>query len=291
VIALLLIFGVFAGSTSVIFIKLSTEHPLLLAAYRQLIAAAALSPLFIRAWRRDRPQGVDLSRIFLRSSLPGFILALHFITWIGGSRLTLAANATLIVNLVPVVMPFLLFFVVGERVGRREIVGTALALLGVGLLAGSDMHLGLDTWRGDTLCLASMLCYALYLLLAKRSRGGGSIWLYVVPLYSFGGFLCLAAGFVWAEPVKSYPTSEILLFLALGIVPTVIGHTVINYSMRRMRGQIVSVVVMAEFVFASIMAFFLLGESPALAFYPAAALVVAGALIVLLQAGATSAQE
>lgn len=279
---LLLVFGVLAGSTSVIFNKLSAEHPLLLAGWRQLIAALVLLPLAVRDCKTG---GLTLSAAMGRTAAPGLVLALHFATWISGSRLTLAANAALIVNLVPVVMPFLLAVAVGERVNRGEIGGSLVALAGVGLLAASDFRLGSATLRGDLLCLASMLTYAVYLVLARRNREGFGLWAYVVPVYAIGGTACLLFALPWVSPLRAYGGREALYILGLALVPTVIGHTVLNASMRRLRGQVVSVIAMAEFVFSGVLAFLVLGEAPSRMFYPAAALAAAGAVLAILAGG------
>ena len=42
-----------------------------------------------------------------------------------------AANASIIFNMVPILMPFLLFFMIREKIDLREIIGTILALVGV----------------------------------------------------------------------------------------------------------------------------------------------------------------
>jgi len=51
---LLLLVGVFACSTAVIMIKACSEDAVLLSAYRLLIAAIALTPVFWRDYRRHR---------------------------------------------------------------------------------------------------------------------------------------------------------------------------------------------------------------------------------------------
>ncbi len=285
---LLLVFGVLAGSTSVIFNKLSGEHPLLLAGWRQLIAALVLLPLALRDWKG---RGLSLRATLGRTALPGLVLALHFITWIAGSRQTLAANAALIVNLVPLVMPFLLTLAVGERVRAGEAGGSLVALAGVALLAFSDLRLGLATWQGDLLCLLSMLTYGVYLVLARRNSEGGSLWTYVVPVYAIGGLACLALALPLASPLKAYAPREALYILGLALLPTVIGHTVLNASMRRLRGQVVSVIGMAEFAFSGVLAWLILGEVPSRLFYPAAALVVVGAAIAVAAGGAGASRR
>lgn len=82
--------GVFACSTAVVFIKLSTVHPLLLSCYRQVLASLILLPLFLRDVRRHR-DSYGLTHIW-RTALPAFMLATHFASWTVGARLTSAAT-------------------------------------------------------------------------------------------------------------------------------------------------------------------------------------------------------
>ena len=130
-----LLCGIVAASTAVIFIKLCTVNPVLLASYRLLAATIFLFPLFLRDWHRHRE--AYTRRDFLLSILPGIVLALHFITWITGARMTPSANASLIVCLVPLATPFLLALLVSERLTRNELLATAIALLGVSWLVVS----------------------------------------------------------------------------------------------------------------------------------------------------------
>jgi drug/metabolite transporter (DMT)-like permease len=78
--------------------------------------------------------------------------------------------------------------------------------------------------------------------------------------------------------------ADALLVLGLGIVPTVMGHSTLNYCMRHMRGQWVSIANLGEFVFAGVMGYFLLDKTPQWNFYAAAAFVVAGAVVVIRSA-------
>lgn len=277
---LILTVGAFCCSTSVIFIKLSTEHPILLAAYRLLIASAALTPPFLRDLKR---QGESYHFRKIRSSiLPGVVLGLHFIAWNIGARMTLAANSTLIVNMVPVVMPFLLFALSGEGPNRREILGTVVAMSGVALLGSVDVHISRTTFLGDLVCLLSMVLFALYLALARKNRSGSNLWLYVVPLYYVAGIFCLIVGVFFQNPLKPYTMEDLLYIAGLGIVPTVVGHTILNYSMRQLRGQLVSIAILSQFIFAGIMGYALLGEIPHPFFYISSALLAGGGIIAVL---------
>jgi drug/metabolite transporter (DMT)-like permease len=271
--------GVFACSTAVIMIKMCSVEPVLLSAYRLLVAAVALTPLFARDFGRHRAS--YSSRDLRRTVVPGILLAVHFITWIMAARMTDAANASLIVNLVPVVMPFLMIALVGERINLGEIAGTLAALVGLVILTGADYQLDREHFWGDMLCLVSMLFFATYLALARRNRQlVPTTWLYAVPLYYLAGLLCLAAALVAGiNPMRAYSASDVALVLGLGLVPTVLGHSILNYALKHLRGQVVSIVNMGQFAFAGAMAYFLLGEVPKLAFYPACALLVLGCIL------------
>ncbi|MFW6353116.1 MAG: EamA family transporter, partial [Verrucomicrobiota bacterium] len=175
---LILLFGVFACATSVIFIRTSSTDPLLLSAYRLLLGVVFLLPLTWRARRRHPTY--RMSREFRQVLWPGALLALHFITWIDGARQTAAANATLLVNMTPVAMPFFLWFVARERVTRGEMLGTLVVLMGVVLLVAADLRYAGQNVLGDVICFVSMLLYTAYLAFARRNRAIPSIYLYVV---------------------------------------------------------------------------------------------------------------
>jgi drug/metabolite transporter (DMT)-like permease len=275
----LLALGVLACSTSVIFIKQSAVHPVLLPAYRLGFGAVLLLPAFLWQWRAG--PGAYTRAHVRRSVLPAALLALHFVAWTAGARMTPSANGSLLVNLVPLVMPFLLYAQAGEVVNRREIAGTALALAGILWLGAGDFRLDRSHLAGDLLCLLAMVLFALYLVAARRNRDVPGIWLYVVPLYAMASAMCFAAALPLTPVFAVLPAREYLLLLALAAVPTVIGHTLLNHAMRRVRGQVVSVGTTNQFVFAGALAWLLLGEVPRPGFYPAAALVAAGAWLVI----------
>jgi drug/metabolite transporter (DMT)-like permease len=275
----LLTAGVFACSTSIILIKASTVHPAVLAAWRLLLATAILAPFFFAAWRRER---AHFSWRDLRHSfLPALFLALHFISWAYGARMTLAANATLIVNMVPLAMPFFLYFLTREGVNRAEIAGTILGLIGVGVLTWGDYRFEPANLRGDFVCFGSMLLFALYLAFGRANRHARSLWLYLVPLYAMAGIICLVLAAPFTDPFPPMPWTEFRWLLGLAVIPTVLGHSLLNFSLKHISGQAVSVWNLGQFIFAGAMAYLFFGEIPHGGFYPAMILVVLGGVIVV----------
>ncbi len=277
---LALLFGVFCCSTSVIWIKLTTVDPVLLAAIRLLGAGLLLSPLFVKAWTKHA--GAFTRKHLLRCLFPALMLALHFISWIIGARMTWAANSTLIVNLVPVAMPFLLYFSMHERITRGELAGTVVAIVGVLLLGWDSYRLDPALLAGDAVCFGSMLLFAWYLMLGRKNRDFANLWLYVVPVYAIAGVVCVCALPFLGNVSAPVPTGQWIFVLGLTVVPTIFGHSLLNWGMKHLRGQQVAILNLAQFIFAGTMAWLILGEVPGWLFVAAATMVVAGAVTAIV---------
>jgi drug/metabolite transporter (DMT)-like permease len=196
--------------------------------------------------------------------------------------MTQVANASLIANLTPVVMPFFVWIFYKEHLSRQEVLGTGLTLLGLFVLSGSNLQVSHTGFQGDLICFGSMLAFALYLALGRRNRYRLSLWLYMVPLYFIAGVICLACALPFINPIKAYSIPNILFFIGLGLIPTVIGHTILNYSIRFFQEQVVSVTNLTQPVFAGLLGFVLFQELPRPAFFAAAAIIMTGVLVVLL---------
>ena len=275
----LLLLGVFACSTSVLFIKASATPPLVLAAVRLTLAGLLLAPLLRRETQRY-PEFA--SRHQRRAWLPAVLLAVHFASWAYGARMAVAAQATLIVNLVPVAMPFLLAAIAHERITRREILGTLVAFAGLVILTARDAWaVDANVW-GNVVCFAAMLLFAAYLALGRRNRDYPSIWLYVIPLYQRAA---LVAWMLAIPQLTQWPWASLrewALLFGLTLAPTVVGHSLLNASMRHLRGQVVSLANVSQFVFAGLMAAVIYGEVPSPTFFVASALAVGGIALVVL---------
>ena len=280
---LLLMLGVLAGSSAVIMIKASTEHPLLVAAYRLLVAAVALTPFFLRDFlraRRANPRAYSWRQVGW-SAVPALALAVHFMTWVVGARMTQVSNATLLVNMLPLALPFFLWFFYREKVTRLEVIGTACALTGVVILSGANFRVSFQTFLGDMICLGSMLAFACYMALGRVNGGRLSLWLYLVPLYYLAGFICFLTALFFVNPFKAYTLPNILYILGLGLIPTVTGHTLLNYALKFFRGQAVGIANLGQVIFAGIMGVIFFHEMPVPLYYLAAVFIVTGILVVV----------
>jgi len=272
--------GVLLGATAVIMIKAGDEHPLLVASFRLLVAAIVLTPLFLRDFR-NRTEGYGWTQISWTVA-PAAALAVHFITWIIGARLTHVANASLLANLTPVAMPFFVWMIFKEKINRQEILGTVLTIGGVVLLTVTNLRVSPENVMGDLICLGSMLAFAFYLALGRKNGQRITLWLYMVPIYWIAGLMCLLIAVFFINPIKEYTLKNVLLILGLGLIPTVFSHSILNYSLKVFRGQVVSVTNLTQPIFAGILGYVIFLELPGPTFYPAAVIILVGILVVLL---------
>jgi drug/metabolite transporter (DMT)-like permease len=276
----LLLLGVLAGGTAIVWIKASDENPLLVASFRLIVAAVVLTPLFLRDLQR---YGVVYGwKQFSWTILPAIALAFHFMTWVVGARMTQTSNAVLIANLTPAAMPFFVWIFFRERVTRQEIVGTLVALAGMVWMTSATLMISKTDFIGDMICFVSMLGYAIYMALGRKNGGRISLWLYMVPLYYLAGLICFGCALFIVNPIKAYTLNNILMILGLAIFPTILGHSILNYSLKHFRGQVVSVAYLAQILVGTGLGYLFLGDVPRPSFYAAGVMIVIGILIVLL---------
>jgi drug/metabolite transporter (DMT)-like permease len=198
--------------------------------------------------------------------------------------MTGSGNATMIISMVPAVMPFLAMAFLKERPSAGELVGTALALGGVAFLGIFDFRLSAASFAGDLVCFGSMVIFALYLVSGKRSGSKGELILFLLPLYLIAGFLCLLFALAFA-PSPAWSGRDWLMVLGLTLLPTMVGHSVFNWAMRKFPAQLSSLVNLSQFVFATLLALLFFGESPEAQFYPAAAMILAGQAWAIMRRG------
>lgn len=278
--ALVLFAPVLLLSTSVIMIKGGTAHPFLLATWRMWMAVLLVLPFYLLARRRhpDFPP----REAWRRALLPGVLLGAHFMSWNWGVRLTSPANSGLTLNTMPLVTPLVMWLYARDRITWREWTGTAFAFSGVAVIAWSDFHFNAEHFRGDLICVGSIWICALYVAAGRRNRDFPSVWLYVLPLYTAAASLCLAVALVFTDFWQVYPLREYGMALGLAVVCTLLGHSLLNYSLRLFRGQTVSLVSQLQSLFNALWGWLIFDSLPRPAFYLAAVLMITGVLFVVL---------
>src|SRR5690606_3153210 len=134
------------------------------------------------------------------------------------------------------------------------------------VLTIADAGLDLQHFKGDLICVGSMLFLAVYLALGRRILPRfPSPWLYSVPLYFYCGvgamFFAWDAN-QWAPLFGERAAAEWFNVIGLAIVPTIFGHGLSMAALRVLRGQVVAVMSLGQFLTSGLMAWIIFGEKP-----------------------------
>ncbi|MBI4304178.1 MAG: DMT family transporter [Chloroflexi bacterium] len=274
---IILAVGVVSVSFAALFVRLAQAPPLIIAAYRLCLASLLLDPV---ALMRSRNELRRLSRrdVFLML-LSGTFLALHFGLWITSLSYTSVATSVVLVTVSPIFVAIASYLLFGERLSGQTIVGIAACILGATLVTYGNWRLGPGPLFGGVLALLGALAVAGYMLIGRRLRQSLGLLSYSSIVYSSAGLLLLISAIALRYPLFGYSTGTYMMLLLLAVVPQLLGHTSLNWSLRFVSATLVTVAVLGEPVGATLWAFLFLGEVPALTEVVGGTLILIGIVV------------
>jgi drug/metabolite transporter (DMT)-like permease len=280
----LLAVAVFFISTSAPIIAATQAPALAIAFWRTALGAALTAP-----WTLTRHLS-ELRALSRRQwwlcAAGGGLLAAHFAAWIPSLRFTSVASSTALVATQPV-WAALLARARGVRFPRRVWLGIAVALAGIAVLTGVDVALDARSLIGDALALVGAMLAAAYVTVGEAARRDVSTPTYTLIAYSSSAIVLLPVCLWGGVALAGYPTSAWVLIAALTLLAQLLGHSLINATLRTTSATVTSMGILFEMPIATILAALFLGQWPPLAVLPALVLLLVGVAIVV-RAGAGS---
>ena len=267
---LVLFIGVVAVSSAAVLIREADAPALVIAAYRLGLAALPTGALALAANRNQTSR----HGLWLWPILAGAFLALHFGFWIASLQQTSVITSVVLVTTNPLFVGLASPLLLRERVSPATWAGIGIATLGAGLMAAEDLGEGLGTLAGDAYALLGAAFGACFLMIGRRVRPQVSWSGYVGVVYSVAAVLLVASVLVAREPFTGYSAKTFLMMGLLALVPQLVGHSAINWSLAYVPAALVAVAILGEAVGATILATIVLRETPS-------ALEILGALLVL----------
>jgi drug/metabolite transporter (DMT)-like permease len=286
---LVLIFGILAVSMASIFIRYAQVYTpsLVIAAYRLSIAALVLAPI---AFLRHRDEIARLNRRDMKLALfSGVFLAFHFGAWISSLEFTTVASSVVLVSTTPLWVGLLAPITIREPLSRLVVYGLGLALLG-GVIVGISNACSLDGLRlacppaavffrgdaftGNLLALSGAVMGAAYILIGRSLRVKMKLIPYISLVYGMAAVVLVLLMLFRGHSPFGYPPQVFLWFLLLALVPQLLGHSSFNWALGYLSAAYVSIALLGEPVGSTVLAFFLLQETPS-------ALEIFGAILIL----------
>lgn len=252
--------GVFALSTSAIWVRLAAAPSGVTAFYRLALTAAVLLPFFLLS-RNCRAEVRALTRSqWLRTVAAGVFLALHYLMWFESLRYTSIASSTVIVCLQPLFSIVLEWAILKSRFRPAALAGCGIALLGSVIIGFGDFQIsGMSLW-GDVLAFVAAGVIAGYYFLGQSVRREVSALTYSVLAYVTSAAVLLLYTLVRGEPLTGYPAQTWLSFVGIALIATVGGQFVFNLLLKQLPASAVTMSILGEPIGTCILAYLFLHE-------------------------------
>jgi drug/metabolite transporter (DMT)-like permease len=258
-------------------IALSTMPILALIFWRNLGGFFLVLPWAFRELDLSKPE----VRVGIKFSFfSGIALALHFIGFFIAMRYTSVAVGTALTALQPI---FAAYFVkrLGGTIPQRAWTGMSIAFIGVVIITGVDLTISRRAFFGDLAAIACAALAAMYVVLGARARETVSTATYTSIAYLTCALISLSFALAVNTELLDFDTREWLLLIALIAGAQILGHTILNFTLKSLSPAIASLVVFFEVPVSAILAFWWLNQLPPLGTVPGLILILVGCRVFL----------
>lgn len=287
--------AVVAVSTSAILIRWSGAPSVVKAFYRVLFTTAAIAPFALR----DRGRFRRMSRRDLGFAVvSGVALAIHFASFFESLEWTTVAASVTLITTQPMFVGVGAAVLLDERFSVGMAAGILVAMAGAAVMSvgplvaealwgGGDVVAVVSTafagsttrLYGNALALGGAALGAVYTLAGRSLRQRLSLFVYTFIVYGVCAVALGSFAVGTGASLSGYARREWVLFVAMALVPGLVGHTVINWALKYVRSTVVSVSLLGEPVASTFFAFVLLDEVPEVVTVLGAAVVLFGIVI------------
>jgi drug/metabolite transporter (DMT)-like permease len=281
--SIVLLVGIIAVSASSILIRnAQTAAPsLVIAAYRMTIASVVVVPVAL--WRHQNELRRLRATEWLLAAASGAFLALHFAAWVTSLEYTSVTSSVVLDATSPMWVAIGSWLLLRERLTRPVIFGLIVAVAGSLVIGLGDMTQGTGSVSllGNSLALVGALMVTGYWMIGRRVRGSLSLVPYVAIVYSMAAVVMLIMVAGARQPLTGYDTTTYVWLVLLALVPQLVGHSSFNWALARLPAVFVAIATLAEPIGATVLAYFLLSETPTAIRVFGAALVLAGIAVTM----------
>lgn len=258
---LILFSGVFALSTSAIFVKLADAPSGVTAFYRLFLAALALFP-FLLLRKEARTEVRELSGgQWGKIIAAGLFLALHYVMWFESLRFTSIASSTVLVCLQPLFSLALERVILKSRLKPTAICGCAIALAGCVIIGAGDFQISGRGLVGDVIAFWAAGVIACYFFIGQTVRQEVSTVTYSVLSYCVSAVALAGYTLTQGDSFVGYTDVTWLAFLGLALVSTIGGQFIFNLLLNKLPASAVTMSILGEPIGTCILAYLFLHES------------------------------
>lgn len=281
--SIVLLIGIIAVSAASILIRnaQTTAPSLVIASYRMAIASLVVVPVAL--WRHQNEFRKLRATEWLLAAASGVFLALHFAAWVTSLEYTSVTSSVVLDATSPLWVAVGSWLLLRERLTRLVVCGLIVAVAGSLVIGLGDMTQGARgaSLLGDSLALLGALMVTGYWVIGRHVRGSLSLVPYIAIVYSMAAVVLLIMAAGARQPLTGYDTTTYVWLVLLALVPQLVGHSSFNWALARLPAVFVAVATLGEPIGATVLAYFLLSETPTTIRMFGAALVLAGIAVTM----------
>lgn len=251
-----LLIGILSISLFPVIVAMQLTPGLTSAFYRMAISSVALLSYVAISGTLKVPS----VRMGLLAATCGLLFAADIAFWNLSIQLTTATQGTLLTNLAPIWVGLIAFLFFKNKPRRSFWIGTVFAIAGIVIFIGVNVFLTLSFDRGFILGIFSGFFYALYILLSKEVLNKMEVVSFITLSSTISALFLLVINIVADQPLWGFSTNAWISLLIQGLVSQLLAWLLISYATKRMRATRLSLSLLSQVVFASILAWFILGE-------------------------------
>lgn len=255
---------------------LAGYSPELVSVVRLVIATAAFRRLGGRKtrWLSAEPWTV----------LAGVALGADFLIYNYGIRHTTAGLAALVVNIEVVATVLLARGILGEQLTARRVLGAAVTMAGVVVVAAEGAVLG-DVFagehaRGNAIVMLAGVTWSVFAVAQRRAPRAQNLFQLSAPIFGVAALTTapmLLTPAAWQNPGGGHAT---LMFAVLIALCTIAVYAIYGRSQELVDVGVLAIVLASIPVFAVALAWVLLGEAITLRTLWGGAVILAGVLVI-----------
>ncbi|MGV8915550.1 MAG: DMT family transporter [Kaistella sp.] len=253
---LALFLGILCISIFPVIVRMNLTSGLISAFYRMAIATAVLLPF---ALYKNKLK-LDNIKMLLPIMACGILFASDIAVWNVSIQNSSATQATLLTNLSPIWVGIFSLLFLSFRPRKSFWLGTVIALVGMTIFVGIETILELKLDFAFFLGILSGILYAIYILVSKTVLEKLEVVTFITYSMIFSTIFLFIINVIFGESFFGFSDKAWVSLLIQGIVCQLIAWLLISYATQKMRATRVSLSLLSQAIFATILAALFVNE-------------------------------
>lgn len=230
----------------------------------RMVVATIVFLAVLRLTRDDeQPRAVITRRDWVQLALLGAVgTFLYQFCFVGSVRRTSVANGSLIIGTSPIVISLMSAVAGHERIRPVRWLGVLMSMFGLYLVVGRGVNFSAQTFRGDLLMMAGVLCWATYSVASQPILKRHSPLVVIGLTFSIGGamYSLVMTPILWAFDWSTVSAFSWFLMVSSAVLALNLSYWIWYTGLKKLGGSRTSMYSYLTPIVAMIVAAIWLGE-------------------------------